>query len=98
MNPKTVGEVVQAPRRFWETVWRDDLRAPFRDFISQLFFLALTGVLQVAGRILDLTGMPLWLQHMVTSLFNFLTVEALAVLVIKIGLGIVVSLFRVNKS
>lgn len=78
-------------------VWKD-VRGPLRDFIRQVFFLALTGLLQLAKRALDLTGTPTWLLGMIGTVFDALTVVALACLAVNILLGMVRSAFKVTKS
>ena len=71
---------------FWRAAWEQDLKAPARDFIKQAFYVVLTAVLQLLGRLLDATGVAPWLGDLIHLVFDALTVVALGQLVIPMAL------------
>lgn len=81
------------PRGFWETVWKEDLRPPFRDLVSQLFYIVVTVSLDgFSHLVLDRSLVPAWLRDVIYNVFDFLILLALAQLAIPMTIRMVRSL------
>ena len=84
-----------APRGFWATVWEEDLRAPTRDLVGQLFYVIVTVFLDTFSRLaLDHSGVEQSIRDLTYEVFNGLTILALANLAIPMALRLLRSTFR----
>jgi hypothetical protein len=77
---------------FRRIIWEEDLRAPTRDAIGQIFYIAVAALLQLIGKALDLVGMASWLQILIHWVFDGLLVVALINLAIPMAFRMIRSI------
>jgi len=87
------------PDGLWRKVWEEDLRAPSRDLINQLFYLLITAFLDGASHLaLDRSLIAPWLRKGIYDAFDGLTLLALVQLVLPMGVRMIRSTWRSVKK
>jgi hypothetical protein len=82
-------------RGFWRAIWEEDLRAPSRDLVNQIFYLAVTVLLDgFSHLLLDRSMLPSWVRDLIYQVFDMLTVIALIQLAIPMGVRMLRSGYR----
>lgn len=80
---------------FWKVIWEEDLRAPSRDLVNQVFYIVVTVGGDAFSRFaLDHSTVPGWLRSMIYNTFDALSVVALAQLAIPMALRMIRSGLR----
>jgi hypothetical protein len=73
---------------FWRVIWEEDLRAPSRDLVNQIFYVVVTVGGDAFSRLaLEHSTVPEWLRGMIYDVFDVLSVIALAQLAIPMAIS-----------
>jgi hypothetical protein len=84
---------------FWRVVWDEDLRAPSRDLVNQVFYVLVTVAFDAFSHLaLDHSTVSRWLQEIIFNVFDMLTLLALAQLAIPMAIRMVRSGIRSAKN
>lgn len=85
---------------FWEVIWEEDFRAPLRDLVTQVFWLATTIVLDTVVHLsLGHSFLAVWLRDLIYEVFDILILLSLCAMAFPMGLRIIRSGMRaVRKS
>lgn len=87
--------ILQPMAGFWRTIWEEDLRAPSRDLINQVFYLVVTVFLDGFSHLtLDHSTLAGWLQSTIYNVFDALTLIALTQLAFPMAIRMIRSGLR----
>lgn len=80
---------------FWKAVWEEDLRAPSRDLVNQVFYVVVTVAFDAFSKLgLGHSTVSKWLQDIIYNVFDCLTLIALAQLAFPMAIRMVRSGIR----
>jgi hypothetical protein len=83
---------------FWKAIWNEDLRAPSRDLVNQVFYVLVTTSGDAFFRLaLGHSTVSQWLQEIIYNVFDGLTLIALAQLAIPMAIRMIRSGVRSAK-
>jgi hypothetical protein len=84
---------------FWKPIWNEDLRAQCRDLVNQLFYLVTTISFDAFSRLaLERSMVADWLRNVIYTVFEGLTLLALAQLAIPMALRMVRSISKSSSK
>jgi hypothetical protein len=80
---------------FWKKIWEEDLRAPSRDLVNQVFYVVVTVFFDAFSKlILDHSTVAEWLRGIIYNVFDALTLIALAQLAFPMAIRMIRSAIR----